>query len=267
MLHSRQNVNARSIFVAVSVFLIAATQTAPAQQWTCHYSNGTPWEGGHDVTHAAFIPGDHVYPPPVSGCTYGGQWTVYLYKGDPGAIPPGYGPIQSARVYNTADFQYLWKLKLLNFDVGQTNQYGYHSPANGSTLSAADQDNLPNDCLLWNQSTYAKKDGMHGDITLNPTNGTAHLYGSGANPLEFDWFPITWDITTRVDWSNLDYVTAKVTHYHHTCYPSHIVYVNDWIVYRYDAPSNDTLYITGCLSGVYAPIDGSQTAATHVPCN
>jgi hypothetical protein len=190
-----------------------------------------------------------------------------MYKGDPGAIPPGYGPIQSARVYSTADFQYYFQLKVLNFDVGQTSQYGYHSPAIGSTLSSADQDGVPNDCFLWNQSAYANKANMHGDITLNSTNGTAHLYGSGANPLESSWFPTTWDITTVVDWSNLDYVTAKVTHYHHTCYPSHIVYSRDWIVYRYDAPSNDTSCITGCLSGLYAAIDNSQTVATHVPCN
>jgi len=189
-----------------------------------------------------------------------------LYKGDPGAVPPYYAPIQSARVYSNAGFSAQWNFKIVWFSVGQTSQYGYGSPANGSTLSAADQDGVPNDCYLWNQSAYASKADMHGDITLNSTNATTHLYGSGANPLEFDWSPITWDTTTVVDWSNLDYVTAKVTHYHHTCYPSHIIYVNDWIVYRYDAPRNDTSYITSCLLGLN-PIDGYQTAATHVPCN
>jgi hypothetical protein len=266
MLHSRQNVTARTICVAMSVFVILTAQLAPAQQWTCHDQNGIPWEGEHGVEHDTYIDADHVagptpcvYPPPTG--------ISLIYKGDPGAVPPTYGPIQSARTYSDAGFSAHWNFTLFTPDVGRTTNYATpSSPVNGSTLSALDDDNVLNDCYRRNNYGYADKSNMHGQITLYATNATARLYGSASNPLEMISPSIKWDSTTLVDWSNLDYVTAKVTSVTHSCFPNHIIYENDVILYHYHSPRTDLDWITYCLTG-FGSITGPTQPTIHVPCN
>lgn len=81
--------------------------------------------------------------------------------------------------------------------------------------------------------------------------------GTASNPLEAVSAPIAWDMNTLVDYSNLDYVTAKVN-YNHTYFPAHIVYGNGIVVYHWEPPRSDVSYVTGCLLFQLGKITGQQ---------
>jgi hypothetical protein len=106
----------------------------------------------------------------------------------------------------------------VNTDVGPTNNYGAFSPANGSALSSADEDHIPNDCFLWHQ-LGSDKSTWNQDLSYPyPTQGQAHLVGLGTNPLEVQVGGISWDVRVVVASSNLDNIRAyaNVTH---SCFP------------------------------------------------
>jgi hypothetical protein len=251
---------------AVFITIMLAAQPAVAQLWYCHYPNTPPWngaayEGNHNVSYNAYIPWDHISGP--TPCYTGAS---VIYKGDPNAIIPGDYPIQSARVYNVVNFRSGVILQAIN-DVGQTRNYGYGSPLNGSTLSAGDEDGIARDCWLWNDSGYASTDDFHQDVSFPyPTQGQAHNYGTASNPLESSLAKIAWDMRTVIDYSNLDNVTG-IVNYNHTCFPAHIIKVNDHTIYSWTPPRNDTDYITGCLLFQQGKIIGQQTQAQQVSCD
>ena len=150
----------------------------------------------------------------------------------------------------------------------QTRNYGDGSPVNGGTLSAADEDGIGNDCFRWNAAGYSDNSSWQYSLSIpSSTKGEVRYWGAGANPLEAVSAPITWDMKTEIDISNLDYVTARVININHTCYPAHAISVNNYVIYNWMPPQHDPLYISGCLLLQLGKITGQQAWSTHVPCN
>jgi hypothetical protein len=149
-------------------------------------------------------------------------------------------------------------------NTGQSRNYSVGSPANGSTLSAADEDGIPNDCRLWNQSGTASPSGFTYDASYPVAHqGQVHFSGSASNPLEPP-APINWDMRTVINTPNPAAPTA-IVNYNHTCFPAHQIKVNGTIVYLYTPPRNDTTYIFGCLALQSGKIIGQQSSSTPVP--
>jgi hypothetical protein len=255
------------------IVLASAGSLYGQYQWSCHYPDlgyppydGSAWEGFHSVKYVSYIPADYIQGP--SSCTYDSAGPVKkIYKGDPGAILYGFPP-QSWRTSSFYTFTITdgYRGPFWN-DPGQTRNYGYHSPANGSTLSSADEDGVANDCYLWNQSGYADNSNWVYDLSIPySTQGQVHYSGTGSNPLESSFARIAWDLRTVVDISNLDRITASVN-YNHTCFPAHSVSVNNFVVYNWTPPRADGSYIFNCLVLQLDKVVGQQSSATQVPCN
>jgi hypothetical protein len=132
---------------------------------------------------------------------------------------------------------------------GQTRQYAYGSPANGSTLSSLDEDNVSYDCHHWNAAATASSAGFTHSETYSTNQGQELLIGSAANPLQSAAGPITWNMRVVLNTSTATAPTAYVN-FNHTCYPSHRVSVNGAQVYLYTPSSNSFAYIAVCLSGI-----------------
>jgi hypothetical protein len=209
------------------------------------------------VAYSSYIPVDHVQGPATSICYYQGQLYTRIYKGD--ANRGTYRTTESISVVPDAQTD-------SGFfpDTGQTSNYGAGSPANGSTLSAADEDGIANDCHLWNASGKADPGGFLYDVSFPYAHqGQVHFDGSSSNPLD-PAAPILWDMRTVVDTTNPSKPTA-IVNYNHTCYPSHQVKVNGTIVYLYTPPQNDSGYIFNCLALHLNKVVGQQQTPTQVP--
>lgn len=156
----------------------------------------------------------------------------------------------------------------LYVDVGQTRNYGAGSPANGSTLSSADEDNVPNDCHLWNNVGYADKSNRHGDLNIIGGTGEseiAHFYGTASNPLESSVAKISSDMRVTMDGSNP--TNARVTRidYNHSCFPAHVVKTQGFTVYSWQPPRTDPNYVFGCLVLHQGEIIGNTQPNKQVP--
>jgi hypothetical protein len=188
-----------------------------------------------------------------------------LYKGDGSPVIADY-PIQSARTYHSVSFT-ANTFQGSFHDVGQTRAYGWNSPANGSYLSSGDEDGVSNDCYLWHASAYANTNDFHEEVTFPySTQGQARLYGTGTNPLEPSLGGVSWDMRVVIDYSNLDYIQgmANVTH---SCFPAHVIQVNNRYIYQYGPPRSDPSYIFSCLALQQGKIQGYVTPWYQVPCN
>jgi hypothetical protein len=209
------------------------------------------------VAYSSYIPVDHVQGPTTSICYYQGQPHTRIYMGD--ANRNTYRTTESIVVVpDTQTDSGFFP------NTGATKNYGAGSPANGSTLSAADEDGIANDCHLWNASGKANPGGFLYDVSFPYAHqGQVHFDGSSSNPLEPP-APILWDMRTVIDTTNPAAPTA-IVNYNHTCYPSHQIKVNEKVVYLYTPPENDAAYIFGCLTGILTKISGHQTTPTPVP--
>jgi len=147
--------------------------------------------------------------------------------------------------------------------TGQTRQYGVGSPVNGSTLSSLDEDNVPLDCYLWNNSGKAIPTFSYDVSYPYAYQGQVHYSGAASNPLETSLASIQWDVRTVLDTTNPQSPAAYVN-YNHTCYPAHQVKVNGTVVYSYFPPRDDVTYLTQCLLLHINPVKG-QTNPTSVP--
>jgi hypothetical protein len=208
------------------------------------------------VAYSAYIPVDHISGP--SGCVYRTTPVQYIYKGD-----GGYG---SYRATETAEFNAA-TLAVSDFFpmTGQTRQYAYGSPANGATLSYLDEDGIPNDCHLWNQSGQAPYSNFsHVPLNEGTNLGALQFSGSASNPLQTTWAAISWNMITTINVSNPAAPTASVT-YNHTCYPAHQVKVgpNNTVVYSYTPPYNNLAYLAYCLAKPITPL--SMVSGTTSP--
>jgi hypothetical protein len=208
-------------------------------------SINTPATPHFKVEYAAYIAVDHVvFPHP---CVYNGRGVSLLYLGDKDRGTHRAG--QSLVVIPNAQWKYNF-----SYDVGQTRNYGFGSPVNGSTISSLDEDSNPDDCYLWNNSGYADPSHMTLVSVTYPyaTQAQVHFLGYAGNPLELNPFPdpigdINWDMNVVIDDSNPSAPTAQVA-YSHTCYPAHIVKVNNTTVYEYLPLHDNAPYIVNCLS-------------------
>ncbi len=140
--------------------------------------------------------------------------------------------------------------------TGETRNYGAGSPANGSTLSASDEDGVAYDCLLWNNAGKANPAFSHNESYPSATQGQVHFWGSSANPLEDPRATIDWDVTTTISTTTPTAPTASLS-YSHTCYPAHRVTVNGSVIYSYQPGANTTDYIFQCLVTKFPTISGT----------
>jgi len=207
------------------------------------------------VAYSSYIPVDHLQLI-ADGCSYNGINTNYIYMGDAGrgtartfeGITMTPGSSGSATAYYAG--------------CGQTRQYAYGSPGNGSTLSSLDEDNFSYDCYLWNAAATASSAGFTHSETYSTNQGQELFIGSAGNPLESLAGPITWNMNVLLDTTNVSAPTATVN-YNHTCFPSHHVVVNGTEVYSWTPSSTSFAYIALCLGG-YNKVIG-QTSAISVP--
>jgi hypothetical protein len=244
-------------------------------QYSCRYPYTAPWNGAplpalNNNTYNAYIPGDNVI---------GGSWCYWYnfgnyypfqkhYKAD--GYPVGqYGPVTPARVFHTQFFYSVGanQASAVVHDASQTRAYGAFSPANGYTLSAADEDNVWWDCFLFHASGYGDTSGYYEQVTFpSSTQAQVHLWGTGTNPLETGppYATIQWDATVSTDYSNPDWVTASA-YIMHTCFPAHVLKAQEWTLYHWMPPSYDSNYIYSCLV-YHSNMINAVSFPTRVPC-
>lgn len=240
---------ARKLVLGITCFSCAL----PAQDRTfsCPAYGGGSLPISWSPTYSAFIPFDHIYGP--TSCV--GAKVVLpnkIFKGDGNADIGDGWPIQSARTYQDYFFQGSFNNGVQSFPasqsglinaVGQTRNYGIGSPRNGSTLSAADEDGVANDCYLWNASGYADMTNMQGDLNITGStgqSGNAHFYGTASNPLEGtagSVARIAWDMRVYMDGSNPNNAQVTEVNYNHTCFPAHMIKVQEYTVYEWKPPA------------------------------
>ena len=207
------------------------------------------------ISYSSYIPVDHATVP--TGCTYNGNTTNYIYLGDAnrGTSRTAQGILITPSLSTVSGYY---------GTCGQTRQYAYGSPANGSTISSLDEDNVSGDCYHWNASGTASSSSWSHTETYSSTQGQELLIGSAGNPLESSAGPITWNMRVVTDTSKPSSPTAYVN-YNHTCYPAHQVFVNGTQVYLYTPSLNSFAYIATCLSGISSSKVTGQTSAVAVP--
>lgn len=232
-----------------------------------------------NISHSAYIPADNILGPlPCTSYYYGGDKTK-LYKGDGNADIGDGWPIQSARTYGGLVFYGSFTNSQQNAppyqgsffpSVGQTRNYGWSSPTNGSTLTSADEDGVPEDCFKWHQSGYASTSNMSGELAVSGAtqqNGSARLYGTAANPLESSIAQISWDM--RINVNGDDPTNARVTsiNYNHSCFPAHVIKVQRFTTYYWGPERSDPSYVFGCLVLQLGKIQGQIAPNKQVPCD
>ena len=202
-----------------------------------------------NVRYSAYIPVDHVTAG--DGCSYQGNNASYTYIGDAGR------GTARATAYIT---QIPDKQQSSGYGAydGQTRQYGYGSPANGSTLSSADEDNVAGDCYHFNAAQTGTPSASH-DETYSSGQGQEHMTGNASNPFE-PAGAIHWDFRVVFNTSNPSSPTAYVN-YNFTCYPSHQVFVNGQSIELYTPPYDNSAYVAACLT--QAPGFGATTGQTN----
>ena len=232
-----------------------------------------PASDEYEVTYEAFIPQDHLASP-VSSCAYAGKpgspslprviSVPYLYEGDTPVVPnlfsEGFRIKQTYYVYPVAGYAY-------NYSIvpGETFEFGYRSPYNGSYLSAADQDNKANDCYLFNDAAFTNTNNTLAGVTFGAESLSEAISGRINNPLESNTaYGIGWDLTISVKQTSSSTAQVGVSG-SITCYPSHEVFVNGAPVAYYPAPQNPTSgFLLACLGGgLTYPISGSQTVTAR----
>jgi hypothetical protein len=207
-----------------------------------------------NVAYSSYIPVDHINGP--TNCYYNRTSYDKIYMGD--ANRGTYRTAESIVV--VPDLQHYSNFIWAN---GQSRNYGQGSPASPPNLSAADEDNIPNDCHLWNAAATSTQ-GSAFDVSYPYSHqAQVHFDGAVTNPLESN-APITWDMRAVIDTTNPQAPTALVN-YNHTCYPSHQIKVNGAVVYLYTPPENDLTYIFDCLALELNKVIGQQATPTQVP--
>jgi hypothetical protein len=257
-------------FLATALLLLPQLS---AQQWTCQTYYGQPFEGYYNIQYTAFIPWSYIYGP--SGCLWYGMYppwpSVKKYKGDSlgplqDLVPvPSYRVAHNALVQNRTQFSSGFLAK-----PGQTRNYGALSPVNGYALSPIDDDPVPLDCFLWNNSAYADRSkGQIGGSSftrfLSSWASSTNLTGTASNPLESDSAKIYWNVNVNVNSSDLNYITGAASGVH-TCFPGHAISVNGKIIYQWIPTQNDPAYVFSCLVLQQNQIQ-FQAPTYHVPCN
>jgi hypothetical protein len=110
---------------------------------------------------------------------------------------------------------------------------------------------------------------MQGDLSVSGStsqNGNAHFYGTASNPLETSLAKISWDMRVLMDGSDPNNAVVTSVNYNHTCFPAHIIKVQEYTVYYWGPPRADTTYVAGCLLFQQGKIVGQTSPNKRVPC-
>jgi len=215
-----------------------------------------------DVSYSAWIPEDHLSGP--FGCSGVAGWHQYVYAGDalvdPSALfntaPPGYR-VQSSISLFPGESGY-WGLLS---DTGETLQFAYPTPVNGSYLSAIDNnDGQAENCWLFTGAGFSSGGTTSYNVQLGDNTETLSMIGNAADPLESQAVKgIQWNLAVTVNYNPAQYPNGAVTVQGNvTCYPSSKVVVNYTPVAVYNAPRNPGLgTLSLCLAaGWTEPIQG-----------
>ena len=267
---------AATVFRSSVITLISLSLQAQDRTFSCPAYGGGSLPIQWLPEYSAYIPIDHLSG--VTSCSGSYGSVTKIYKGDGNADIGDGWPVQSARTYQGYNFCGSFNNGVQSNDgyqsdlfnaVGQMRNYGVGSPANGSTLSDADEDNVQYDCYLWNDAGYADESNMNGDLNITgPTgeSGNAHFYGTASNPLESSVARIAWDMRVTMDWSDPNNAQVTDVNYNHTCFPSHIIKVTEYTVYYWGPPRADATYVAGCLVFQQGKIIGDTQPNKQVPC-
>jgi hypothetical protein len=240
-------------------------------------STWTTYSPRFTISYASYIPVDNIHGPWPCFLSVGVGLPIpilRLYEGDANR---GTYRTQQA-IFVVPDKQYDD-----NFfaNTGPTRNYGYGSPANGSTLSSyptspdiyngpyagADEDNVQYDCYFWNDKGQATTATMQNRNVTFPDSHHAviTLSGLGQNPLEFQLGGIQWNATITLDTTDPNNPTAQAT-ISHTCYPAHIITVNGKNLLDDQPTYNNAAYLLGCLLQLPGfPQKTTTTSAIVVP--
>jgi hypothetical protein len=223
-------------------------------------STWTTYSPRFNVSHSSYIPVDNIHGP--TPC--------YFYPGvtsEPFAYFPVYKGDANRGTYRTTQAIFVVPDKQYygNFfpNTGATRNYGFGSPANGSTLSSyptssdiyngpyagADEDNAPDDCHFWNRKGQGDVTNMQSHSVTFPGSNKAvvTLSGKGQDPLEPKFGGIQWNATITLDSTDPNNPTAQVS-ISHTCYPAHIIKVNGVTLLDDQPTFNNVFYLIGCLT-------------------
>ena len=260
-------------------FFSSNSASAQTYRFSCPAYGGGYLPVMWQPSHSAYIPAHNILgPTPCNNYYYGGD-TPKIYKGDGNADIGDGWPIQSARTYSELAFRGSFTKSQQNApayqgqfypSVGQTRNYGWLSPANGSTLSSADEDGVPDDWLRWHQSGYGSTLNIHGELTVSGAtqqNGSVRFYGTAANPFESSIATISWDM--RINMNTDDPTNARITtsNYNHSCFPAHVVKVQRFTTYNWGPPRSDPTYVFACLVLQQGKIIGQTSPNKQVPCD
>ena len=153
-------------------------------------------------------------------------------------------------------------------DTGETYQFAFLSPKNGSTLSQADLDSVYYDCYLFNNEAKAKPAFSYTVTFPYPHQAQVLFYGAVSDPLDAPAGPITWNVRTVLNTSNPTAPTGYVN-YNTTCFPAHEVQVdNGTPLFSYMPSTSATAYIATCLglngtTGINPIVGQTQPTAIH----
>jgi hypothetical protein len=194
------------------------------------------------VQYEAYIPVDHVLGP-LSYCYFNilNPPVQLIYKGD-GPSGASYRAMESVTAVPDAGFSFP-----PSSATGQTRNYGYGSPANGSTLSSLDEDGIALDCYLWNNAGQSTQTWTPTVTYPSAHKAVINFSGTANNPLVLQIGGIQWSMLVGLDTSNPAAPTATVN-YLHTCYPAHQVSVNGVVVYSFVPTDNSPDNILFCLA-------------------
>jgi hypothetical protein len=264
----------RSSFLRLSAsVLISYSLCGQTYRFACPAAGGGYLPVLWQPRYNAYIPLDSILgPTPCFSILWGAK--TKLYKGD-GFADIGDGwPVQSARVWAATNFRGSFNNGAFSFpatetpispSAGQTRNYGWFSPVNGSTLSAGDEDEIDADCYKWNDAATAGTSTIFTELTRSGStlqNGSARFYGTASNPLESSLANIAWGMRVNMDGNNPTDARVTTIDYNHTCFPSHIIKAQGFTTYYWGPPRSDPSYVFGCLVLQQGKIIG-QSSPNH----
>lgn len=197
----------------------------------------------YTLKFATFIPFNHVeapYDPEIDP-----PFLCKLYaRGDDRSFDPA-ASIDDSRVT-----QFVWAAKGQAMTMaGFSEEYAENALADGR-ITDADRDAILDDCHLLHDEGRAKLNSGTNNVTKNATVQNVYEYrfaGSAPYPLFALSFPISWELTVRIDarqTPTLFTITGL-----HDCFPAMEIYFQDMPLYRHMPPRSDITYLTNCLAG------------------
>lgn len=255
------------------VAFVIAFQVATAQQYYCRYPSGHPQAGQpYDTlkahSYSAYIPGNNVQGGSPCYRWIGSLYYPFTMRYHADGYPVmDYWPVAEFRA-SALQRYYDSQNGGAYASTGETRGYGMYSPANGYSLSYADEDGVYYDCYLFHGNAWASTNDIHADLTMPYyKQAQTHFYGSVGNPMDLPIAPVRFDVRAVTDYQNIDYVTAYTGWGTHTCFPAHVVKATgNSTLYHWMPPQTDPNYIFACLALNANQVQAYPSAVRRVPC-